>query len=196
LLWNLPKLKVFIDTRETMYDKDLQALPTDEALKQYHVNTAWLPLSGIVDSKEQDKLSHFFPSDEWALVYFDNRAAVLVRKASVSPEFLKSWGYQSLWPTVFPTVPADRESATVQEERQELARCLKQHPAVYICVATDLALAAATKDSSELPIAIERLHTIAASDRRARLLFEDFAEAYRSKGATEIADPFDRALGH
>lgn len=147
LLGNLRDYKVFVDTREHLFESIDQELAdafhspekTQLLLEKYGVNTILMPLHKIAMKSPVefwDRLTEFFPKEKWALVFFDEISMVFVRRTEMHSEIIKKFEYQVLVPNLPPDYQVARAQKTpllYEKLKDEAQRCLSKVPNQWIC---------------------------------------------------------------
>lgn len=147
LVWYLRDYPLFVDTRETMYDGLQGAIldafhspaATQRILERYAVSTTLVPIpktEKIGDLGFRDLIEEYTPSDQWALVYFDDISIVVVRRTPEHAALVAQHEYRLLRPNLPPgnflrTRPTGDRLARY---REEIARCLQDEPANRFCL--------------------------------------------------------------
>jgi hypothetical protein len=146
-VWALPDYKLFGDTRETPFreltDLYLQAYGSASTSQwlydNYHVNTLMMPIPGterMGDIGYRDLIEEYTPNDQWALVYFDDVAMVLLRRTPENARIIAENEYTVLRPNI-PVEWIARGAARNPERtatfKKELERCLQQAVKVTWC---------------------------------------------------------------
>jgi hypothetical protein len=149
LVWALPDYPLFGDTRETPFKalgpiyKQAYASPlvARRLHQQYGIRTLMMPIPGterIENVGYRDVLEEFVPRRDWALVYFDDLALVMVRRIPEHAAIVAAHEYKWIRPHIPPAHYA--ASAAWPDERRaavraEIDRCLQDRPAVRWCAA-------------------------------------------------------------
>ncbi len=154
LLQALPDYRVFLDTRESMYEplqrvyRDMVNDPVLMAavMARYHVSTVLVPEAFLL-TPWQDRVSRraaFFPKRDFALVYFDEDYAVLVRRIPAHERLIAAHEYELLLPYRDPRAYLSTQDRTPERDRAfhaEVERCLREVPGFSYCQQAKAALA-------------------------------------------------------
>lgn len=152
LLGFAPEYKVFIDPREMMYKNVHREMAaawnsaaptrTHQLLEKYAINTILLPSHRILqnaDGSFVDKVEILFPHDQWALVYFDLRTMVLVRRRAEHEKIIQGFEFKLLKPHLPPEYflfkAPEFTQALSDEYKTEFERCLHNEPDQPHCLA-------------------------------------------------------------
>lgn len=170
----LPEYPVFADTRDLLYAENYQLMhdsyrrpdKTQELASKFGVNVFWMPSHRISLKKDNefvDRVSEFYPPDQWALVDFDQISMVLVRKITEHQELIAQNEYRFLKPHLPPDhylFSQTRNKADDQIFVSEIERCLVQHPDLPHCWAAKSAWVRAAGDKNEAPAIFARLEEL------------------------------------
>jgi hypothetical protein len=173
----LPEYPVFADTRDLLYADNYQLMhdsyrrpdKTAELATQFGINVFWMPnhrISLKKDNEFVDRVSEFYPPDQWALVDFDQISMVLVRKFAEHQELIAKNEYKFLKPHLPPDhylFSQSRNKADDQIFVSEVERCLRQHPELPHCWAAKSAWVRAAGDKNEAPAIFARLEELLES---------------------------------
>ena len=153
LLRALPDYPVFLDTRESMYDHlgaTYRDMVNDPALMsavmgRYGVNTVLVPEAFLLAGWKPGvtRRAAFFPKREFALVYFDDTYALLVRRIPEHEALIADHEYEFLLPYREPDAylsMRDRTPERDQTFRREVERCQHEVPESHHCQAAAAAL--------------------------------------------------------
>jgi tetratricopeptide (TPR) repeat protein len=134
LIWRwYPERKVFQDGRTLVYDRELLrtiykvGAETAEAwnalMERYGVRLA------VVSSETKVNFTRRFVADRWALVYWDEVAAVLLKRGPAQRRWIDPYGYSLLRPFLTgPEVIAIVRQGRGEALEEELRRHLALHP--------------------------------------------------------------------
>jgi hypothetical protein len=146
LLRALPEYPVFLDTRESMYEhlgamyRDMVNSPElmNAVMTRYGVNTVLLP-ELFLTTAWRDGISRraaFFPKRDFALVYFDDTHAVLVRRIPAHADLIAAHEYEYLLPYRAPRAYLGTRDRTPERDQafwREVARCRREVPDLVHC---------------------------------------------------------------
>jgi hypothetical protein len=174
LLGALPKFRVFMDTRETIYRDKVQnqyllSVRSPEAmaslLSQNGVGVVLLPIAFFWDgnpSRNLRKREAFFPHRDWALVAFDRISVVLARRVKGNQGVICRNEFVFLQPYLPAALVAKvgewgAESADSAIDA-EIERCRKWDLGNTFCVLSEAALLARSQRLSDLNRAAEQIN--------------------------------------
>lgn len=153
LLYALPDYQVFLDTRESMYTslgpiyRDMVNRPDlmTEVMDRFRVNTVLLPVRFLLTpwKDSTSRRAAFFPKRDFALVYFDERYLLLVRRIPEHAALIAEHEYQYLLPYREPTAYLATQDRTPERDRafqREVARCRRENPTLSHCQVAESAL--------------------------------------------------------
>ncbi len=140
LMWALPEHKVFIDGRGRPYHGDIINRYWSnfegkevwrETVEKYDISAALMTLPHMSGGVEYNNSEAMFPKQEWALIYFDDTAALYVRRVPELQETIKKYEYTWLNPQksdVQYLGQLIKSETDVAEVMAEIDRGLEQHP--------------------------------------------------------------------
>ena len=151
LLYALPDYPVFLDTRESMYTslgpvyRDMVNNPglMTAVMERYGVNTVLLPETFLLTpwSGSTSRRAAFFAKRDFALVYFDERYVVLVRRIPEHAAFIAEHEYAYLLPYREPSAYLQTQDRTIESDmafQREVARCRREVPGLRHCQVAEL----------------------------------------------------------
>jgi hypothetical protein len=146
LLWALPDYPVFLDTRESMYDhmgpiyRDMVNNPDlmKQVMTRYQINTVLVPETFLLAPWKTGvtRRAAFFPKRDFALVYFDDTHALLLRRIPEHAALIAQHEYELLLPYRSPTAYLSLRDRTPERDRafrREVERCLREVPGLLHC---------------------------------------------------------------
>jgi hypothetical protein len=153
LLRALPDYPVFLDTRETMYDplgavyRDMVNSPDlmNAVMARYGVNTVLVPESFLLADWQGGvtRRAAFFPKRDFALVYFDDTHALLIRRIPEHAALVAAHEYEFLLPYREPRAYLSTRDRTPERDlafRREVQRCRREVPELLHCKLAEAAL--------------------------------------------------------
>jgi hypothetical protein len=154
LVWALPDYPTFADTRDPLFrhlhDDFLASADDPGAMhrlcERWDINTAIMPIpqAHVVEGQGwADPVAAFFPYGQWAVVHFDDRHVVHLRRVPAHARTIHDDEYFLLLPQFPPDAylrSGRRSPAGDQRHAHEVARCLRQVPTVVHCAVAQSAL--------------------------------------------------------
>lgn len=131
LIWSwYPERKVFQDGRTLVYDREFfrslygETTPEDweRVMESYGVRTA------LVSSRLEENFTEKFTDERWALLYWDEVAAVLLRRIPAHDKWIEPLGYRLLRPSL---AGPEIVEMVRQGRSDELERELGRHMALH-----------------------------------------------------------------
>jgi hypothetical protein len=167
-LWALPDYPVFVDPRDILYnpikDRMMEAMAKPEAfsslIHDYQINTVLFFANPFQPSTEK-----FLAPTEWALVYFDNKQMVFLKRTLKNVDLVFKYEYRYLNPA---KSSASYFAGALQsvEDRQkfveELNRCIAHEPKNIYCRSVQAGLLAVQRTDASLNEATQLLRETSA----------------------------------
>lgn len=152
IVWYLRDYPDFVDPRETPFRKlerdYLGAYASPEHARmlyeKYGVNAVLVPIPGTVlvpGLGHRDIIEEWLPASDWALVYWDDLAVLVVRRIPAHARVIAEHEYKHLRPNL----PADdflargrvRTSDEIRQFTAEVRRCREERPHDALCQASE-----------------------------------------------------------
>lgn len=209
--WLLPEYPVFADPRDKIFDsvktEYVRAFEDPSALadlvRRYDVSLVLLDYPEAMtgpDGRFANPIDTFLPPSEWALVAFDRKRALFLKRRAGNDELISRYECLYVTPRAPPTTYAfrkDLDSAAAARFAAELSRCLDQDPANTYCQLVEAARDLAAPDEASWQRAKRSLAALweieqrrPASSQRFHL-FVLLARAYEKCGEPERAPSLD-----
>lgn len=153
LLYALPDYPVFLDTRESMYAslgpiyRDMVNHPAmmNAVMERFRVNTVLLPMAFLLTpwNDSTSRRAAFFPKRDFALIYFDDRYVLFVRRIPEHAALIAEHEYQYLLPYREPAAYLATQGRTPERDlayQREVERCRRETPTLSHCQSAESAL--------------------------------------------------------